>query len=447
MNAEKNEKGLTIAEKKRIRELRYLLSGSGKKKEVPTTAQKTIPFQKMYQNGICQVTPTYYTKMVEFFDVNYELLDEEEQMELLQTYSEFINFFESGVKCQLFLFNRKVKEEVLMKQMELPMQQDIFDDIREEFSNILKLQMARGNFTDDLVKRLIGVDENISITFHLQTVDPVKAMKHLKGTLTNIQKMKINEQKKAVRNGYDMEIIPTDISTYEKNMLELLEDLNSSNQKIVKTTFLITCFGRSKRELESVIQRVSGIIQQANCNLRCLQYLQEQGLMASAPIGINDTGIERNLTTKSTAILIPFSTQELFMPSPALYYGLNAISNNMIFADRKKLRTPNGMILGTPGSGKSFSAKREILGCFLMTRDDIIIGDPEGEYFPLVQALHGQVVKLATNSKDYLTPMDIPISHVGDKEALRLKSDFIITLCDRIAGEKEGLTTGQLPTT
>ena len=559
MNAEKNKKGLTIAEKKRIRELRYLLSGSGKKKEVPTTAQKTIPFQKMYQNGICQVTPTYYTKMVEFFDVNYELLDEEEQLELLQTYSEFINFFESGVKCQLFLFNRKVKEEVLMKQMELPMQQDAFDDIREEFSNILKLQMARGNngiikskyfvfgveakgvqeanhklsaievgiiknfknlgtqvkilngkerlrvlhdyfnqdsmeefhfsfaelassgksvkdyiaptgfdfrnpnrfkmgtmygssfyldmiaprFTDDLVKRLIGVDENISITFHLQTVDPVKAMKHLKGTLTNIQKMKIDEQKKAVRNGYDMEIIPTDISTYEKNTLELLEDLNSSNQKIVKTTFLITCFGRSKRELESVIQRVSGIIQQVNCNLRCLQYLQEQGLMASAPIGINDTGIERDLTTKSTAILIPFSTQELFMPSPALYYGLNAISNNMIFADRKKLRTPNGMILGTPGSGKSFSAKREILGCFLMTRDDIIIGDPEGEYFPLVQALHGQVVKLATNSKDYLNPMDIPISHVGDKEALRLKSDFIITLCDRIAGEKEGLTTDE----
>ena len=104
MNAEKNKKGLTIAEKKRIRELRYLLSGSGKKKEVPTTAQKTIPFQKMYQNGICQVTSTYYTKMVEFFDVNYELLDEEEQLELLQTYSEFINFFEPGVKCQLFLF-------------------------------------------------------------------------------------------------------------------------------------------------------------------------------------------------------------------------------------------------------------------------------------------------------------------------------------------------------
>ena len=250
---------------------------------------------------------------------------------------------------------------------------------------------------------------------------------------------RLEEQKKAVRSGYDMDILPTDIVTYEKDTLEFLDDLNTSNQKMINMTFLITCYGRTKRELESLMQRVSGIIQQANCDLRCLQYLQEQGLMASAPIGCNETGIERTLSTKSTAILVPFCTQELFMPAPAIYYGLNALSNNMIMADRKRLRTPNGVILGTPGSGKSFSAKREILSCFLITKDDIIICDPEGEYFALVAALHGQVVKLATNSKDYLNPMDIQLSHKGDKEALKLKSDFIITLCDLIAGGKDGL--------
>ena len=127
------------------------------------------------------------------------------------------------------------------------------------------------------------------------------------------------------------------------------------------------------------------------------------------------------------------------MPSPAIYYGLNALSNNMIMADRKKLRTPNGVILGTPGSGKSFSAKREILSCFLMTGDDVLVCDPEGEYFALVGALNGQVVRLATNSKDYLNPMDIQLSHKNDREALKLKSDFIITLCDLIAGGKNGL--------
>lgn len=550
-----SKSGLTFSEKKRLAELKRTLAGDSKQQSKPTTAQKTITFKKMYRDGICQVTNTFFTKMVEFYDINYDLLEVEDQGDILEEYSKLINYFDPSIKFELFLFNRQVSEQTLVNQFDIPLQGDEFDDIREEYTQMLKHQAAKGNngiikskylifgvestgfkearnklnnierdvirnlnnigtnargldgkerlrilheyfnqgtmepfrfsfkelsqsgksikdyiappgfdfrnpnrfksgdmhgcvsyldiiaprFNDELLKKLLDIDDNLTITMHMQTMDPVKAIKMLKAALTNIQKMKIEEQKKAVRSGYDMDILPTDIITYEKDTLELLDDLNTSNQKIVRMTFLITCYGRTKAKLENIIQRVSGIIQQANCNLRCLQYLQEQGLMASAPIGCNETGIERVLTTKSTAVLVPFCTQELFMPAPAIYYGLNALSNNMIMADRKRLRTPNGVILGTPGSGKSFSAKREILSCFLMTRDDIIICDPEGEYFPLVQALKGQVVRLATNSKDYLNPMDIQLSHKGDKEALKLKSDFIITLCDLIAGGKDGL--------
>ena len=525
------------------------------RKEEKNTAQKTITFQKMYPDGICQVTPTFFTKMIEFFDINYALLEVEEQGEILEEYSKLLNYFDPSIKVQLFLFNRRVNKKTLTTQFQVFLQEDAFDDIREEFTAMLQKQAAKGKngviktkhfifgvecnslkeakvklarieedvkknlsnlgtvaisldgkerlrilheyfnqytmdsfhfsfqemmilgndvkdyvappgfdfrypsrfksgkmygsvyyldmvapkFTDELLKNLLDIDDNITITLHMQTYDSLKASRRLKGALSDIQKMKIEEQKKAVRLGYDIDILPTDIVTYEKDTLDLLDDLNTSNQKIIKVTFLITCYGRSKRELENVTQRVSGIVQQANCNLRCLQYLQEQGLMACAPIGCNDTGIERDLTTKSTAILIPFCTQELFMQGQSIYYGLNALSNNMIMADRKKLRTPNGVILGTPGSGKSFSAKREILSCFLVTKDDILICDPEGEYFALVQALQGQVVRLATNSKDYLNPMDISFCHKGDKEALKLKSDFLITLCDLIAGGKDGL--------
>lgn len=546
----KTKPGLTFVERRRLAELKHMLAGTNKNAEKPTTAQKTITFQKMYRDGICQVTSGFYTKMVEFYDINYDLLEIEDKGEILEEYSRLINYFDPSIKFELFLFNRQVNEQTLIDQFDIPLQADDFDDIREEYTQMLKKQAAKGNngiikskylifgieskgfkearaklvsieadviknltnlgthaksldgkerlrilheyfnqdtmepfrfsfkelaesgksvkdyiappgfdfrypsrfkagkmygsvhyldiiapkFDDELLKKLLDLDANLTITMHMQTMDPVKAIKMLKGALTNIQKMKIEEQKKAVRSGYDMDII-----TYEKDTLDLLDDLNSSNQKMVKMTFLLTCYGRNKRELENITQRVSGIIQQANCNLRCMQYLQEQGLMASAPIGCNDTGIERDLTTKSTAILVPFCTQELFMPAPAIYYGLNALSNNMIMADRKRLRTPNGVILGTPGSGKSFSAKREILSCFLMTKDDIVVCDPEGEYFALVGALHGQVVRLATNSKDYLNPMDIQLSHKGDKEALKLKSDFIITLCDLIAGGKNGL--------
>ena len=164
--------------------------------------------------------------------------------------------------------------------------------------------MIAPKFTDEMVKKLLDIDDNLTLTMHMQTIDPVEAIKMIKRALTDIQKMKIEEQKKAVRSGYDMDILPTDIVTYEKDTLELLDDLNTSNQKLIKMTFLIACYGRTKRELENLTQRVSGIIQQANCNLRCLQYLQEQGLMASAPIGCNEVGIERNLTTKSAAVQI-----------------------------------------------------------------------------------------------------------------------------------------------
>lgn len=157
------------------------------------------------------------------------------------------------------------------------------------------LDIIAPKFTDELIKHLLDIDANLTISMHMQTEDPVKAIKKLKAVISNIQKMKIEEQKKAVRSGYDMDILPTDIVTYEKDTLEFLDDLNTSNQKMINMTFLITCYGRTKRELESLMQRVSGIIQQANCDLRCLQYLQEQGLMASAPIGCNETGIERTL--------------------------------------------------------------------------------------------------------------------------------------------------------
>nr|MCR4908910.1 conjugal transfer protein TraE [Lachnospiraceae bacterium] len=311
------------------------------------------------------------------------------------------------------------------------------------FGCVRYLDITASQVNDELLQRFLDIDENLTISIHMQTMDPVKAAKMLKNKLSNIQKMKIDEQKKAVRSGYDMDIMPADIVTYENDALELINDLNSSNQKIIRMTFLITVFGRTKKEMENLLQRVSGIVQQANCNLRSLQYQQEQAMNAVSPVGVNGVNSVRVLTTKSSAIFIPFNTQELFMSGQAIYYGLNALSNNMILADRKKLRTPNGVILGTPGSGKSFSAKREIVGCFLATQDDILICDPEGEYFPLVGALGGQVVKLATNSTDYLNPMDIQNSHINDMEALRLKADFLITLCDMIAGGTEGLANDE----
>ncbi len=551
--------GLNVNDFLRLNKLKKKLNGNDREDTKPDTAQKTITFEKMYKDGVCKVKDRLYTKMVEFYDLNYELLDMDERKDLLGLYSRFINYFDPEIKMQLFLFNRKVNEKVLNDQFDIKPRGDMDDCIRKEYLNILKEQNKKGTngiikskylifgieadsvndarvrlnnieadiiknlmnlgteahslngkerleilhdylnqytmepfffsfeemaksgknvkdyiappgfdfrfpsrfktgrmygsvayidvpgpkMDDEVLQKILDLDSNLTVSIHIQTIDSVKAMKMIKNALTNIQKAKIEEQKKAVRSGYDMDILPTDIMTDEKNILELLNDMNTSNQKVTRLSFLVSCFGRTKRELETLQQRIAGILQPTNCVLRVMQYMQEQGMNACAPIGINETEIERILTTRSTAILVPFNTQELFMHGQALYYGLNALSNNMIMADRKKLRTPNGLILGTPGAGKSFAAKREILAAYLVTSDDILICDPEGEYYPLVEKLGGQVVKLASNSKDYLNPMDINISDMGDREALKIKSDFLITLCDAIAGDKVALANDE----
>ena len=205
-------------------------------------------------------------------------------------------------------------------------------------------------------------------------------------------------------------------------------------------TFLVLNTGRTEQELENNVFQASSIAQKHNCNLCRLDFQQEQGLMSSLPLADCQIEIQRGLTTSSTAIFIPFTTQELYQSGKeSLYYGLNALSNNLIMVDRKKLKNPNGLILGTPGSGKSFSAKREIANAFLVTDDDIIINDPEGEYSPLVNRLKGQVIKISPNSTQFVNPMDINANYSEEDNPLSLKADFILSLCELVVGGKDGL--------
>ena len=312
-----------------------------------------------------------------------------------------------------------------------------------EYSGAMSfLQILAPELTDRMLAEFLDLDDAVTVNLHIQSIDQATAIRNIKRKMSDLQKMKIEEQKKAVRAGYDMDIIPTDLATYGEEAQNLLQDLQSRNERMFLVTVLVQNIAPKRQKLFSDIMAASGIAQKYNCALKRLDYQQEQGLMSSLALGQNQIEIQRGLTTSSTAIFVPFTTCELFQDGQALYYGLNAISSNLIMANRKLLKNPNGLFLGTPGSGKSFSAKREIVNVFLLTDDSIIIADPENEYGPLVKRFgkQGQVIDLSPTSSNYINPLDINLDYSDDENPITLKSDFVLSLCDLIIGGKDGLT-------
>ena len=662
-----------------------------RKQERNISAQNSIPYREMAKDGICRVQEKYYSKTIRFYDINYQLAQNEDKNAIFENWCDFLNYFDSTIHFQISFINHHSNMKEFESVIQIQPQNDAFDDVRMEYAQMLRDQLSKGNnglvrtkyitfgieaenireakpklerieadilnnfkvlgvsayplsgeerlqilyetfnqeekvpfqfsydrilrsgmgtkdfvaptsfvfkegktfqmgntigaasylqilapeLTDKMLAEFLDMNRNLIVNLHIQSIDQMKAIKLVKNKVTDINRMKIEEQKKAVRAGYDIDIIPSDLNTYGGEAKRLLEDLQSRNERMFLVTVLFLNTGKTKQELDNAVFQTAGIAQKYNCSLRRLDYMQEQGLMSSVPLGMNMIPIKRALTTTSTAIFVPFTTQELFMGGESLYYGLNALSNNMIMVDRKKLKNPNGLILGTPGcftgetklllpdgrkasflellaekeevfvnsfdfqkqelvkargydvrctkevtelvevelengetvrctpdhwfltqsagymeacnlkvgakfipehevkavrflnleeavpvydisvegyqnfllscgvvvhnSGKSFAAKREIANVFFATQDDIIIGDPEGEYYPLVHALGGQVIHISPTSHDYINPMDINLDYSDDDNPLGFKSDFILSLCELIMGSRNGI--------
>ena len=544
---------LTQADKRQIEAAIARAKNQDKRKK---SAQDSIPFERMYPDGICRVHAGYFTKTVQFQDINYQLNQNEDKTAIFDGWCDFLNYFDSSVKFQLSFVNMAANKDTYGESICIPLQGDDFDTIRQEYTQMLRSQLARGNngliktkyltfgieaesyrtakprleriemdilnnfkrlgvsaspmngmerlqllhgifhtdeqldfrfswdwlaptglsvkdfiapssfefrtgkvfsmgkklgavsflqilapeLNDRMLADFLDMESSLIVSMHIQSVDQVKAIKTIKRKITDLDKMKIEEQKKAVRSGYDMDIIPSDLSTYGSEAKKLLQDLQSRNERMFLLTFLVVNTAGNKQQLDNNVFQANSIAQKYNCQLTRLDFQQEEGLMSSLPLGQNQIEIQRGLTTSSVAIFVPFTTQELFQTNKeALYCGVNALSNNLIMVDRKYLKNPNGLILGTPGSGKSFAAKREIANVFLVTDDDIIICDPEAEYGPLVNRFHGQVIRISPTSTHYINPMDLNLNYSDDENPLSLKSDFILSLCELIVGGKDGL--------
>lgn len=524
------------------------------RKRGPQTAQQTIPYREMHKDGICRISEDYYTKTIEYEDINYAVASTEDQGIIFDAYCGFLNYFDATLPYQLSFINHRSRPESRYS-VNIPPQDDQYNSVRDEYTGMLKGQIAKSNngivrskyitfgihaagiqtarprlerveanilsnygklgvqarplsgkerlallhsqlrpgsrepfrfswdmipktgmgtkdfiapdsfdfrqarlfrvgttwgaasymqimaseLSDKLLAELLELDMEMTITMHIQTVDQSKAIKQIKAKISDIDKMKVEEQKKAVRAGYDMDILPPDLVTYSKDAAAMLADLQSRNERLFLLTLLVVNTANTRQQLENDLFTVAGIMQTYNCFLRRLDFQQEQGYMSSLALGYNGIEIHRGMTTSSTAIFVPFMTRELRMGGEAVYYGQNALSHNVIMADRKKLKAPNGLYLGSTGSGKSFAAKRELINVFLVTKDRIIVVDPMGEYAPLVRRLGGQVIDISPDSQCHINPMDIQMNMADDESPLSLKADFLLSLCELIVGGKDGL--------
>ncbi len=542
---------LTREERARLREI----LGRPRKEKYPSTAQQTIPYDRIWPDGIC-LANNRYTKTLRFQDINYQLAQNEDKTAIFEGWCDFLNYFDSSIHFQLSFVNLAVRTEEFEQSVAIPLRGDDADESRIEYAAMLQNQLAKGNnglrknkyitfgieadsiktakprlerietdvinnfkrlgaavetlngkerlrllhsifhmdaqekfafewdwlprtglstkdfiaptgfefregrrfrmggtlgavsflqilapeLNDRMLADFLNMESSLIVSLHIQSIDQTAAIKQIKRKITDLDKSKIEEQKKAIRAGYDIDILPSDLATYGGEAKKLLEDLQSHNERMFLVTFLVMNTASTRQQLENRVFQAQGIAQKYNCALERLDFQQEKALISSLPLGLNQIEIQRGLTTSSTAIFVPFVTQELFQTEgEPLYYGLNALSNNLIMVDRKRLKTPNGLILGTPGSGKSFSAKREITNAYLITDDDVIICDPEGEYYPLVERFHGQVVKISPASSHYINPMDMNLNYSDDDNPLSLKSDFLLSLCELIVGGREGL--------
>ena len=544
---------LTRAERKRIEEIQNRIR---KKNKIPRTVQESIPFEKMYPSGICKVDEDFYSKTIEFGDVNYDLIDKDDKKDFFEEWCSFLNFFDSSIHFQFTFLNLKTDVKDYEKEFRFEHKDDDLDSIRDEFRTMLLKILKKGgkgltktkyltfgiqaaslkeakaklkhieadilnNFkrikvdakpltgterlkvmhkqlhmgsrekfhfdwkwlaasglcekdfiapssmafqksrsfqvgdfyetvsclfitapeiNDRMLTELLDTDSQQIVTMHIRSVEQSEALKMVKHIISELDKSKIDEQKKAIRAGYDMDILPSDLVSFGNDAKELYREIQNQNERLFLVTFLVINTGKTEQELENNVFRSASIAQQKNCNLVRLDYQQEQGLMSSLPLAKNQILIQRGLTTSSTAILIPFCTKELFQREKgALYYGVNSSTKNMILVDRKKLKNPNALIMGSPGGGKSFAAKKEISNAFLVTEDHLMITDPEDEYSLLTRRFHGQVIIISASSPHHINPMAINLEYATDENPIALKVDFLLSFCELVLNRDKGL--------
>lgn len=551
-------------DKQTKKELEKMVKKARIKGDIPESAQDTIPYKIPYPDGIFESADQYFTQTIAFEDITYQLLDNDPKNMLFERWCRLINYFDPDIHFQFNYGNMEMDKKEYAKEFTIKKQEDSFNVVRKEYSDMLVSQFAKGTnnlkkeryltfgihaadyktanlklakiskqiekhlkklgsrcrilngyerlellfrifhpattekllwnfdmpvhtglsskdfiapssfsfksgpelnatryfksgdrvgavshvkiFASDMEDRIISdilsIDSNVWVSIHADTIPRDKALQLAKDNLTGVQAMIINEQKSAVAGGYDMDILPPELETYQEAGEKLYHDLQRKDEQLFNVTITIVQTAATRKELEDNIFELNGILSPYQCRLVRLDNRQEQGYMSSLPLGNNSIEIKRTFTTTDLAIFIPFTTKELYTVN-GQYYGMNSLSNNVIMVNKKVLVNPNSLVFGMPGFGKTFFVKRELLDVFLKTEDDQMIIDPEGEYGFLVKLLKGQNITISLNSPVHINPMEINLDACNEEDKdfdpIAAKCNFIVSMCELILGNNAHL--------
>ncbi len=386
------------------------------------------------KSKVSELVERIQNEFLERMDVEARMLDGYERLSVLFW---MLNPYQD----EKFIFNWDAaknggiseKEQITNHAFEFGRRCDRFM-IGSKYGCVSYLKLTASQISDRMLCDFLDLDSEITVSFHFKPIDQEKALKAVKALVSNLQKMVIDEQKNAARQGYGMENIspqlPRDLAGAEK----LMDDITQNDEKVFEVTITMVQMADSIQELERSYHAARSIATAQTCELIKLEHQQEDAFFTSLPLGNNRIKVKRQLTTTSLGIFLPYKIRELMQFGDSLCMGHNKLTGHIIMADVKTLANPNTLVLGTPGRGKSFSVKMMMIQTYMKLRDDILICDPEGEYGPLVKKLKGQIVHLSQSSSEHINPLHIDPDCDWSSDPIGNKCQLIMSIYEQILG-------------
>ena len=303
----------------------------------------------------------------------------------------------------------------------------------DRYGRVLFLREYASYIKDDMIAELTDMNRNLMLSIDVIPVPTDEAVQEVEKRLLVVETNITNWQRRQNANNNFSAVIPYDLEQQRKESKEFMDDLTTRDQRMMFGVLTMVHTAESKKQLDADTETLLTIGRKKLCQFSVLKFQQMDGLNTALPIGHRKIPAVRTLTSESVAVLMPFRVQEI-MDAGGIYCGENAISHNLIMCNKEKLLNPNSFLLGVPGSGKSFNAKMQIVFLALATQDDILICDPEREYASLVEAMGGEVVRIAAGSRDHINAMDMNKDYGDGANPVILKSEFIMSLCEQLIG-------------